>query len=87
MELRSSFLPPYVPTRPMVRGLTILLLITAALSCVSAGVEIAEIRVLIGMRNSWSLDEATRWAARALEDHFGAGVIEGGIRAFVITAS
>jgi hypothetical protein len=46
----------------MVRCLTILLLITAALSSVSAGVEIAEIRALIGLRHSWSLDEAARWA-------------------------
>ena len=62
MELQSSFLPPYVPTRSMVRSLTILLLCAAALSSVSAGVEIAEIRLLIGIRNNESLHEATRWA-------------------------
>jgi hypothetical protein len=62
MEPQSSFLPPYVSTRSIVRYLTILLLFTAGLSSVSAGFEIAEIRLLAGIRNSESLSEPTRWA-------------------------
>ena len=62
MELRSSFLPPYVPTRSIVRYLTILMLFIAALSSISAGFEIAEIRLLAGIRSSESLSEETRWA-------------------------
>ena len=62
METRSRFLPPYVSTASMLRYLTILLLFSAALSSVSAGFEIAEIRLLAGIRNSESLSEETRWA-------------------------
>jgi hypothetical protein len=66
MELRNSFFSPYVPTASIARYLTILLLFAAALASVSAGFEIAEVRLLTGARESEPVSEQTRWAYRTI---------------------
>ncbi len=48
MERRDRFLPPYVSTRFTARLLTILLLLTAAVSGLSAGFEISQIQLFAG---------------------------------------
>jgi hypothetical protein len=62
MELLNSFLPPYVPTGPISRYLIILLLFAAALSSLSAGFEVAEIRLLNEAHQSEAVNEQTLWA-------------------------
>ena len=51
MERRDRFLPPYIATRFTARLLTILLLLTAAVSGLSAGFEISQIHFLSGVGN------------------------------------
>jgi hypothetical protein len=62
MERRDRFLPPYVDTQFTGRLLTILLLITAAMSGLSAGFEISQLHLLSGVGNYADVDEETRWA-------------------------
>jgi len=62
MERRDRFLPPYISTRFTARLLTILLLITAAVSGLSAGFEISQLHVLSGIGDYADVDEETRWA-------------------------
>jgi hypothetical protein len=61
MERRDRFLPPYISTRFTARLLTILLLITAAVSGLSAGFEISQLHVLSGIGDYADVDEETRW--------------------------
>lgn len=49
MDRSDSFLPPYVSLKPVSLWLSILLLLTAAFSALSAGFEITEIRLLVGV--------------------------------------
>jgi len=62
MERRDRFLPPYVSTRFTARLLTILLLLTAAVSCLSAGFEISQIQLFAGEADYAEIKEETRWA-------------------------
>ncbi len=62
MERRDRFLPPYTSTRLTVRFLTILLLLTAALSGLSAGFEISQIQLLSSVDSYTEVNEETRWA-------------------------
>jgi len=62
MERRDRFLPPYIATRFTARLLTILLLITAAVSGLSAGFEISQIHLLSGIDSYAEVNEETRWA-------------------------
>ena len=62
MERPGSFLPPYVSTGPLARWLMPLLLLLAALSSISAGFEISELRLLDEIRGSIAIDEKTNWA-------------------------
>ena len=62
MERRDRFLPPYISTRFTARLLTILLLVTAAVSGLSAGFEISQLHVLSGIGDYADVDEETRWA-------------------------
>jgi len=62
MERRDRFLPPYISTRFTARLLTILLLLTAAISGVSAGFEISQIHLLSSVGSYTELTEETRWA-------------------------
>jgi len=62
MERRDRFLPPYISTRLTARLLTILLLITAAVSGLSAGFEISQIYLLSGIGSYAAINEETRWA-------------------------
>lgn len=61
MERRDRFLPPYIATRFTVGLLTILLLLTAAISGLSAGFEISQIYLLSGVGSYTELNEETRW--------------------------
>jgi len=62
MERRDRFLPPYISTRSAARLLTILLLVTAAVSGLSAGFEISQIQLLSSIDSYTDVDEETRWA-------------------------
>jgi len=62
MERRDRFLPPYIATRFTARLLTILLLLTAAVSGLSAGFEISQIHLLSGVGSYTEVNEETRWA-------------------------
>ena len=62
MERRDRFLPPYISTRFTARLLTILLLLTAAVSGLSAGFEISQIHLLSGVGSYTEVNEETRWA-------------------------
>ena len=62
MERRDRFLPPYISTRLTARLLTILLLLTAAISGLSAGFEISQIQLLSSVDSYTEVDEETRWA-------------------------
>ncbi len=62
MERRDRFLPPYISTRSAARLLTILLLVTAAVSGLSAGFEISQIQLLASIDDYTEIDEETRWA-------------------------
>jgi hypothetical protein len=62
MERRDRFLPPYISTRLTARLLTILLLLTAAVSGLSAGFEISQIQLLSSIGGYEAVDEETRWA-------------------------
>jgi hypothetical protein len=62
MERRDRFLPPYIATRFTARLLTILLLLTAAVSGLSAGFEISQIHFLSGISSYAEVNEKTRWA-------------------------
>ncbi len=62
MERRDRFLPPYVSTRRMARLLTILLLVTAAVSGLSAGFEISQIQFLSSVGIDTEVSEETLWA-------------------------
>jgi len=62
MERRDRFLPPYVSTRLTARLLTILLLLMAAISGLSAGFEISQIQLFTGKGSSAEVSEETRWA-------------------------
>ena len=62
MERRDRFLPPYVSTRWTARLLTILLLLTAAISGLSAGFEISQIQYFAGTGSDAEINEETRWA-------------------------
>lgn len=52
MKRRDRFLPPYISTRLTTRLLAILLLLTAALSALSAGFEISQIQLFSRDRKS-----------------------------------
>jgi hypothetical protein len=62
MERRDRFLPPYISTRFTAQVLTILLLLTAAASGLSAGFEISQIHFLSGIGSYTEVNEETRWA-------------------------
>jgi hypothetical protein len=62
MERRDRFLPPYISTRLTARLLTILLLLTAAVSGLSAGFEISQIQLLSSVGKYSDVNEETRWA-------------------------
>ena len=62
MERGARFLPPYVSTRWTARLLTILLLLTAAISGLSAGFEISQIQYFAGTGSDAEINEETRWA-------------------------
>jgi hypothetical protein len=62
MERRDRFLPPYISTRFMARLLTILLLITAAVSGLFAGFEISQIQLFMRVGNHSEVSEEARWA-------------------------
>ena len=62
MERRDRFLPPYISTRFTARLLTILLLLTAAVSGLSAGFEISQIHFLSNVGSYAEVNEETRWA-------------------------
>jgi hypothetical protein len=62
MQRRDGFLPPYIPTRLTSRLLAILLLLTAAVSGLSAGFEISQIHFLSGIGSYTDVNEETRWA-------------------------
>jgi hypothetical protein len=62
MERRDRFLPPYISTRLTARLLTILLLLTAAVSGLSAGFEISQIQLFAGEGDYAEIKEETRWA-------------------------
>jgi hypothetical protein len=62
MQRRDRFLPPYISTRFTARLLTILLLVMAAISGLSAGFEISQIHLLAGVGSYTEINEETRWA-------------------------
>lgn len=62
MERRDRFLPPYIATRFTARLLTILLLLTATISGVSAGFEISQIRFLLDAGSYTEVGEEVHWA-------------------------
>jgi len=62
MERRDQFLPPYIATRFTAQLLTILLLLTAAISGLTAGFEISQIHFLSGIGSYTEVSEETRWA-------------------------
>jgi hypothetical protein len=62
MERRDRFLPPYIATRFTARLLTILLLLTATVSGLSAGFEISQIRVLSDAGSYTEVGEEVHWA-------------------------
>jgi hypothetical protein len=62
MERRDRFLPPYISTRMTARLLTLLLLLTAAVSGLSAGFEISQIQLFASIGSDLEINEETRWA-------------------------
>ena len=62
MKRRDRFLPPYISTRLTTRLLAILLLLTAALSALSAGFEISQIQLFSSVGGDTEVSEETRWA-------------------------
>jgi hypothetical protein len=62
MKRRDRFLPPYISTRWMARLLTILLLLTAAVSGLFAGFEISQIQLFSRVGNYSDVSEESRWA-------------------------
>jgi hypothetical protein len=61
MERRDRFLPPYISTRLTARLLTILLLLTAAVSGLFAGFEISQIQLLSRLGSYSEVSEEARW--------------------------
>ena len=62
MERRDRFLPPYISTRLAASLLTILFLLTAAVSGLFAGFEISQIQLLLRIGNYSEVSEEARWA-------------------------
>lgn|GEM_PF-1431866 len=60
MQRSGSFLPPYLSTRTSSLYLSCLLLITAASFSVSAGFEISEVRLLVGLIDEGSISVIER---------------------------
>jgi hypothetical protein len=62
MEHHTSFLPPYVSTQTSARWLSGLLLLTATLASVSAGLEGSEIFTVAKSGGAAAVDPETQWA-------------------------
>lgn len=74
MERLASFLPPYVATRTTVHCLIVLLTFLAAIASVSLGFEIAEIRLLTGMRRNLQVADEVFWAHALLREVLSIGL-------------
>lgn len=61
MRRRDRFLPPYISTRLTTGLLTILFLLTAAVSGLFAGFEISQIQLLLRVGSYSAVSEETRW--------------------------
>ncbi len=68
MHRSGSFLPPYLSTRTMTFYLSALLLITAASFSVSAGFEISEVRLLVGLMSDASVNPVDRYVHSLIRD-------------------
>ena len=62
MKRRDRFLPPYISTRLTTRLLTVLFLLTAAVSGLFAGFEISQIQLLLRVGSYSDVSEEARWA-------------------------
>jgi hypothetical protein len=69
MDRSDSFLPPYVSMKPVSLWLSVLLLVTAAISAVAAGFEITEIRLLVGVMGDAEITSLQRFT-HGLTRHF-----------------
>ena len=69
MNHSGSFLPPYLSTRTLAFCLSALLLTTAATFSVSAGFEISEVQLLVGVMNEGTIDAVDRYAHGLLRDY------------------